>query len=138
MRAPEVPAILTPVLAVPGWVAAEQTSTTPAAAVSPLSGGALLETGVGLLLVLALILGLGWMLRRYGKLPLAGKGLVSILGGVSLGPRERAVLLQVGETRLLVGVAPGRVQTLHVLQGGDGPEPGFPAQLNDQIRQDVK
>ena len=52
-----------------------------------------------------------------GKLPVAGKGMVTILGGVSLGPRERAVVLQVGDARLLVGVAPGRVQTLHVIEG---------------------
>jgi flagellar protein FliO/FliZ len=105
---------------------------------SPLAGGALLETVVGLLLVLILIIGLGWLLRRYGKLPAAGKGMVSILGGVSLGPRERAVVLQVGEARLLVGVAPGRVQTLHVLgSGGDSAPPReaevFSRQLESQL-----
>ena len=45
----------------------------------------------------------------------AGGGL-RILGGLSMGARERVVLLQVGDTQLLVGVAPGRVQTLHVLE----------------------
>jgi flagellar protein FliO/FliZ len=85
--------------------------------VSPLGTGALMETAGGLLLILALIIGLGWLVRRYGRLPIAGKGIVTILGGVSLGPRERAVVLQVGDARLLVGVAPGRVQTLHVIEG---------------------
>ncbi len=85
----------------------------------PLDGGSLANTAVGLLLVLALIVGLAWLLRRMGHLPVANKGLVRIIGGVSLGPRERAVLLSVGQTRLLVGVAPGRVQTLHVLAPGD-------------------
>ena len=65
------------------------------------------------------LIGLGWLVRRYGRLPVAGKGMVTILGGVSLGPRERAVVLQVGDARLLVGVAPGRVQMLHVIEGGD-------------------
>jgi len=41
---------------------------------------------------------------------------VQVLGGVSLGTRERAVLLSVDGTRLLVGVAPGQVRTLHVLE----------------------
>lgn len=84
---------------------------------SPLGTGALMETAGGLLFILALIIGLGWLVRRYGRLPVAGKGMVTILGGVSLGPRERAVVLQVGDARLLVGVAPGRVQTLHVIEG---------------------
>lgn len=110
---------------------------------SPLAGGALLETAVGLLLILVLIIGLGWLARRYGKLPTAGKGMVRILGGVSLGPRERAVVLQVGEARVLVGVAPGRVQTLHVLGTGrassmpDGAEV-FSRQLEGQLDQDSR
>ena len=118
-------------------IAAEQAGGTPGVPASPI-GGALMETTIGLLLVLVLILGLAWLVRRFGKLPLAGKGMVNILGGVSLGPRERAVLLQVGETRLLVGVAPGRVQTLHVLQQGALPEQSFPGQLHDQIQREGK
>ncbi|MFC1602406.1 flagellar biosynthetic protein FliO [Pseudomonadota bacterium] len=81
----------------------------------PLDSGHLANTAVALIFVLALIVGLAWFLRRFGGLPNVGKGVVTIVGGVSLGTRERAVLLQVGETRLLVGVSPGRVQTLHVL-----------------------
>jgi flagellar protein FliO/FliZ len=110
--------------------------------VSPLAAGTLLETVVGLLLILALIVALGWLVRRYGKLPSAGKGIVTVLGGVSLGPRERAVVLQVGEARLLVGVAPGRVQTLHVLGAdGDAMAPGgtevFSRQLQTQLEGDT-
>ncbi|MCP4994529.1 MAG: flagellar biosynthetic protein FliO [Gammaproteobacteria bacterium] len=92
---------------------------TPALATSPLNAGSMSGAVLGLLLVLALILGLGWLLKRYGRLPTAGKGGISILGGVSLGTRERAVLLQVENTRILVGVAPGRVETLHVLENGE-------------------
>ena len=114
---------------------AQASDEAPAVPASPV-GGALMETAIGLLLVLALILGLAWLVRRFGKLPLAGKGMVSILGGVSLGPRERAVILQVGETRLLVGVAPGRVQTLHVLPPGSASEQSFSGQLQAQIQQE--
>ena len=100
---------------------------------SSVGTGALMETAIGLLLILLLILGLAWVVRRFGKLPLAGKGMVSILGGVSLGPRERAVVLQVGETRLLVGIAPGRVQTLHVLSREATAEQDFSGQLHAQL-----
>jgi flagellar protein FliO/FliZ len=86
---------------------------------SPLGGGVLLETAGGLLLILALIFAISRLLRRFGRLPMASKGDIQVLSGVSLGPRERAVLLRVGGTRLLVGVAPGRVQTLHVLADAD-------------------
>jgi flagellar protein FliO/FliZ len=42
-------------------------------------------------------------------------GALNVIGEVRLGPKERAVLLQVGTTQLLVGVAPGQVSALHVL-----------------------
>ncbi len=104
----------------------------------PLSGTHLLETVGGLVLVLALILGLAWMLKRLGHLPGAGKGGVQILGGVSLGPRERAVLLSVDGTRLLVGVAPGRVQTLHVLARDAAADSGeFVRRLQDAVTPEV-
>jgi flagellar protein FliO/FliZ len=80
-----------------------------------LAAGALTETAMGLIAIIALIFALSWFFRRFGRQALTGKGMVSVVGGVSLGPRERAVLLQVGATRLLVGVAPGQVRTLHVL-----------------------
>ena len=90
------------------------------------------ETAVGLLIVLGLIAALAWGLRRFGRVPMGGRGAVQVLGGVSLGSRERAVLLSVGDTRLLVGVAPGQVRTLHVL--GDGQGEGFAGQLDQATK----
>jgi flagellar protein FliO/FliZ len=89
-----------------------------------------LEAIAGLVLVLALILVLGWAVRRFAHLPGAGKGLIRVLGGVTLGSRERAVVVAVGGTRLLLGVAPGQVRMLHVLPQ-DGPAgDSFGAQLD--------
>ncbi len=81
-----------------------------------IGAGTLLQVALALALVLALVAGAAWALRRVGGAPAGGTGAVRVLGGVALGTRERAVLVQVGETQLLVGVAPGRVQTLHVLE----------------------
>jgi len=58
-----------------------------------------------------------------------------------MGTRERVVLLQVGETQLLLGVAPGRVQTLHVLDkpldsGKQGAGPRFSEQLGRLLKKD--
>jgi flagellar protein FliO/FliZ len=78
------------------------------------------EAVAALAAVLGLILALGWAVRRFGRLPGGAKGAVRVLGGVALGARERAVLVAVGPTRLLLGVAPGQVRTLHVLP--DEPE----------------
>jgi len=82
---------------------------------SVLGVGELLQVSLGLTLVLFAIAFSAWLLRRFTRLGGAMGGTLRILGGVSLGGRERVILLQVGEQQILVGVAPGRVQTLHVL-----------------------
>jgi flagellar protein FliO/FliZ len=98
---------------------------------SPLSPGNLINTGVGLLVVLGIMLALAWLVKRYVQVPGIGKGQVQVLGGVSLGAREKAVLLSVEGQRLLVGIAPGRVQTLMILGGEAVRDGAFAEQLED-------
>ena len=42
-----------------------------------------------------------------------------LLGGLSLGMREKVILLQVGKKQLVLGVTPSRIETLLVLEGED-------------------
>ena len=99
------------------WLLAAEEATTRAAssAGDPLAMGNLVQLTLGLLAVLLLLGGLAWLLRRSGRFTSSMHGALQVLGGVSMGTRERIVLLQVGRQQLLVGVAPGRIQTLHVL-----------------------
>lgn len=99
-------------------LAAENIETVNSAKVlttSPVTTGALLETLLGLLLVLSCIAFLAWLLRRTGRFNATANGQMKIIAGLSLGPRERAILLQVGEKQILVGVTAQQIQTLHVL-----------------------
>jgi flagellar protein FliO/FliZ len=89
----------------------------------------LFETLGGLLLIIALIVTAAWLLKRYARLPIAGKGLISVLGGISIGPRERVVVLKVDNARLVIGVTPGQIRTLHVLDGEQGVDAGFKNRL---------
>lgn len=73
-----------------------------------------LHTATALMVVLVLIFALAWLARRLQGLRPAAAGLLQIQGGVQVGARERVVLLRAGDKQLLIGVAPGRVQTLHV------------------------
>jgi len=90
-------------------------ATTPASGTNPMAVSNLWQLTLGMVVVLAIMLGLAWILKRTGKFQMAAGGGLKILGGLSIGSRERVVLLQVGETQLLVGVAPGQVRSLHVL-----------------------
>lgn len=80
-------------------------------------GGALFS----LVLVVGLILGLGWLAKRMPGLQRgAGSSHLKVVASVALGPRDRAVVVDVGGTQLLLGVGQGGVRTLHTL---DAPLP---------------
>jgi len=76
----------------------------------------LIQFSVGLIVVLIAVVALAWLMRRLNRFQSSVGDSLQTLGGISLGPRERIVLVKVGDTQLLLGVAPGRVQTLHVLE----------------------
>jgi len=75
------------------------------------SGGMLTQLTLGLVIVLALAVGLSWLLRRH-VLPRGGA--IRVIGGLPLGSRERLLLVEVDEVRLLIGVTSQQIQTLHV------------------------
>jgi len=82
---------------------------------TPLSSAALVETLLGLVFVLAIIVILAWLIKRTNRFQATANGEMKIIAGLALGARERAVLLQVGEQQILVGVTAQQVQTLHIL-----------------------
>ena len=99
----------------------------PAAATPGL--GSLAQVALSLALVLALVFVLAWVLRRLRSSRRPGAPGIDVLAELPLGPKERAVLIQVERARLLIGVAAGQVSTLHVLPDADplvtpGGEPG--------------
>jgi flagellar protein FliO/FliZ len=73
------------------------------------------QIAVSLLLVLIIIFVAAWLLRRFGHFPAVAEGNLRVLGSLSVGQRERILLLQVGEEQLLVGVTTSRITTLHTL-----------------------
>ncbi|MBT0959581.1 flagellar biosynthetic protein FliO [Denitromonas sp. IR12] len=66
----------------------------------------------GLIVVVAVLLVCLWLLKRLGA-PRGGARGLKVLGAAPVGPRERVVLVEVADTVLVLGVAPGRVSMLH-------------------------
>ena len=73
------------------------------------------QVTLALCIVLGAIFVCAWFARRMRNISGGRPGAVNVVAEVRLGPKERAVLLQVGATQLLVGVAPGQISALHVL-----------------------
>ncbi|CFB61738.1 Flagellar protein FliO [Pandoraea apista] len=92
-----------------------QGSASQAAAVPSLGGAGIVQTGLGLVLVLALLFGLAWLAKRFGLQRPLGGGNVRIVGSAAVGQRERVVVVEVAGDWIVLGVAPGQVRSLHVI-----------------------
>lgn len=75
--------------------------------------GSLIQVVLALFLVLGAIVASAWLLRRFGPTQMGPGGALRVLGGVMVGQRERLMLVEVGDTWLIVGVAPGSVTAVH-------------------------
>ncbi len=76
----------------------------------------LLNILTALTFVLLLIFGLAFLLRRYAPSMARNTAQLRVLASLPLGGKERVMLIKVGEEYLVLGVSPGRVQTLHHLE----------------------
>lgn len=77
----------------------------------PFSIESLLQLFLGLGLVLGTIFLMAWLLRKVSVLPGQHKKL-KVVAALSLGQKERAVLIQVGEEQMLLGVSQNQVTLL--------------------------
>ncbi|WP_051516464.1 flagellar biosynthetic protein FliO [Herbaspirillum sp. RV1423] len=79
----------------------------------PSSTGSVFTMLLGLVAVLALMAGIAWLFKRSGLVQGANSNAVAkIIGGVSVGTRERVMVIEVADQWIVIGVAPGRVNTL--------------------------
>lgn len=107
-----VRAILLPALMVVG------TEAWAAEAAAPSPTGGLFRMLLGLIAVLAVMALIVWAMKRFTPGSLGQASVVSIVGGVSVGTRERVVVVEVADRWLVVGVAPGQISSLANLDAG--------------------
>ncbi len=93
-----------------------------------LSAGNYLQAFLALALIIGLLLGTAWLTRKISGDRAFSQGGLKLIGGITLGPRERVVVVEVGDTWLVVGIVPGQIRTLHRLpKGADLPSDNKPA-----------
>jgi flagellar protein FliO/FliZ len=92
--------------------------TVPTAVAEPVpSYGAagLLQAGFGLAIVVGLIFLFAWVVRRFGLQQTGSGRLLKVVSSVMVGQRERVVVVEIGGSWLVLGVAAGQVRTLHTM-----------------------
>lgn len=82
------------------------------AAQAPSAAGSLIQTILSLGFVIALLVGLAWLLKRFGPRHITGGATVKLVGALSVGARERILVVEVGEQWIVVGASPGRMNAL--------------------------
>jgi flagellar protein FliO/FliZ len=86
--------------------------TATAQAASPLSIGSLAQLTLSLIAIVALILAIGWVLKRFKLNTPHGSVDSEILDQLSVGPRERVLLIRIGEAQVLLGVGASGIVAL--------------------------
>lgn len=99
------------------------------------STGTYLQAALALALIVGLLAGTAWLARKVSGGKGFGQGGMKIVGGVALGPRERIVLLEVGNEWLVVGIVPGQIRTLHRLEKGTIPNDSLLASADKPFTQ---
>lgn len=91
-------------------------------------GSSLIQLVGGLAVVVALLLGSLWLIKRLSGPRGAASGL-KVLGAAPVGTRERVVLVELADKVLVLGVTQSSVNTLHTLDAAEfRAKSGVPAQ----------
>lgn len=90
---------------------------------SAVPGSPLVQVSGALLGIILLILAAAWVIKRFGFAPKGNhaRGL-KVCASTSLGPRERVVIVDAGDARLVLGVTASNITLLHTLP----PAPAVP------------
>ena len=71
---------------------------------------------VALVAVVAIIIGLSFLVKRFSLVPGASSGIIKIVGSLALNNKDRLLLVQVGDEQILISASPGRVGMVHELK----------------------
>ncbi|MFS9379564.1 flagellar biosynthetic protein FliO [Citrobacter sp. ANG330] len=109
---------------------------------SAVPGSPLMQVSGALLGIILLILAAAWIIKRLGFAPKGShaRGL-NVSASTSLGPRERVVIVDVEDARLVLGVTASNINVLHTLPPASVvPEetPPAPADFQDMMKRLLK
>jgi flagellar protein FliO/FliZ len=81
----------------------------------PSTGAGLQQSLIGLLIVLAVIVGLAWLTRQVrGRAPGSSQQ-IKVIAQLAVGAKERISLVELADTWILVGITQTQLNALHVM-----------------------
>ena len=106
---------------------------------TPVSAAPLLQVSGALIAIIALILAAAWLVKRLGFAPKrTGVNGLKISASASLGARERVVVVDVEDARLVLGVTAGQINLLHKLPPSapteEIPQPDFQSVMKNLLK----
>ena len=132
------------VVSCPAWAETAKSGYVPP--VPTVTTESLMQMMGGLVLVLAIIAALTWLAKRFALISTTASGSLKVIAATGVGQRERVVIVEVEKTWLVLGVAPGQVNKLHVMEKplsqetgilhGDKPAEVFSAHLDQSIKKE--
>jgi len=90
---------------------------TSSAQITPLSTGSVFSVLFGLLVVLALLLGTAWLVRRLQRMQGASPSILQPIAQQQLGLKERVMLLRIDQENILIALSSSGIRTLHTWHG---------------------
>lgn len=86
----------------------------------------MLQTGLGLFFVFGLLFIAAYLLKKFNaSRTFAPTGPLRVISALMISNRERIILLEIGDTWLVVGIGPSQIQTLHTMPKGEPPPSSF-------------
>ena len=96
----------------------------------------------GLFAVLAVMAGLLWFLKRTGVAGKATGSVIRVVGGVSVGNRERILVVEVADQWIVVGVTPSNINALSTMPRQEVPAAQYgqaiPANFAAWLKQSIE
>ncbi|WP_438864946.1 flagellar biosynthetic protein FliO [Neptunicella sp.] len=103
---------------------------------SPTDASTYVSILLSMIVVLALIFGLGYVMRRF-NVTQTGSAQMKIVSSMALGNRERIMLIQIGDEQHLLGVTTQNINHLSKMENPVSPESGGEG-FKDKLNQFMK
>lgn len=87
------------------------------------ASASLIQVTVALMLMVGLILGLAWLMKRFANPLFQQQKQLRLIASLSLGVKEKIILVEVSGKQLVLGVTPQQITSLHVIDNPVQDEP---------------